>query len=107
MRFWTICLACVAALPLAAAGIDCSDSQARQLLAWESAVEKNRSRITPHPYTLEELKTTGGYSYLLYFNTKPKRKYARSVLVVMDDECNVLHVDDTLRESQIILTGGM
>jgi hypothetical protein len=107
MKPWMIFLACAAVFPLAA-DASCGDSQARQHLAWKSAVEKHRDTISPEPYTLKELQTAGGgYSYQLYFDTKPRQKHARSVLVVMDETCKVLHVDETPRESRLILTSGM
>jgi len=102
MRFSTIFLAAVTACSLTAA-TECSDSEARELLAWKSAASKHRNILAPDVYTLEELETKGGYSYLVYFNTRPEQKYAKSVLVLMDEKCNIVDVDDTPRESRIIL----
>lgn len=107
MKFWMMILA---SLGTCAVGgdIDCGSGEARYRLAWQEALAKHGDRLTPDTNVLEELETMGGgYSYRIYFNTKPKGGYARSVLVIMDEACKVLHVDDTPRESRLILTEAM
>lgn len=95
-------LTCSVAGVLYGAG-ECGDAHAMERLALEHAVMKNHDIVSSDVYSLKEMRGGEGYAYLFYFNIKSGGRNAYTVLVTMDNQCNIRYVQENPIESDLKL----
>lgn len=75
------------------ADLNCNNEKARYEFALQMAMEKNPEMKKSNAYDYKTFKTGYGYAYTLYFNQTPNAKNAHMVIVTMDSQCKILHID--------------
>lgn len=83
--------------------VDCGNQLSMYQFTLNQAMKNNPDMLDSYNYSFKAFNTAYGYAYTLFYQ-KEKWNKAKSVIVTLDNNCNILHVDNKPITTNFTLT---